>query len=248
MFHDVLPSFATVAVIFLGAGLVKGVIGMGLPTIAMGVLGLVMPLPQAAALLMVPAFVTNVWQTAGEGWREVFRRLWLLQAAIAAGVALAAVALPNENETAGRVLLGACLLAYGLSGLAGWRLRAPPAHWHAPAATIAGVCTGVLAALTGVYVLPAVPYLQSLGLERRRLAQGLGLTFTTSTLALGLMLASHGALDARSSMQSTLALLPALAGMVLGQRIRDRMSERTFRACFFAGLAALGAWSLAVGH
>ena len=48
--------------IFLLAGLVKGVIGMGLPTVAMGLLALVLPPAEAAAIVVVPSLVTNVWQ------------------------------------------------------------------------------------------------------------------------------------------------------------------------------------------
>ena len=47
---------------FVVAGFVKGVTGMGLPTVAMGVLGTLMLPAQAAALLLLPSFVTNVWQ------------------------------------------------------------------------------------------------------------------------------------------------------------------------------------------
>lgn len=39
---------------FLGAGLIKGVTGMGLPTVAMGLLGTVMPPAEAAAMLVIP--------------------------------------------------------------------------------------------------------------------------------------------------------------------------------------------------
>jgi hypothetical protein len=49
---------------FLLAGLVKGVIGLGLPTVSMGPLSVVMPPAKAASLLIVPSFVTNVWQLA----------------------------------------------------------------------------------------------------------------------------------------------------------------------------------------
>ncbi|NVZ80096.1 sulfite exporter TauE/SafE family protein, partial [Pseudomonas gingeri] len=49
---------------FLLAGTVKGVIGLGLPTVAMGLLGLAMVPAQAAALLIIPATLTNVWQLA----------------------------------------------------------------------------------------------------------------------------------------------------------------------------------------
>jgi uncharacterized membrane protein YfcA len=40
--------------IFIAAGLVKGVTGMGLPTVAMGLLGLLMPPPAAAACWCSP--------------------------------------------------------------------------------------------------------------------------------------------------------------------------------------------------
>lgn len=67
---------------FLLAGFVKGVIGMGLPTIAMGLLGALMPPVQAASLLVVPSLVTNVWQlAAGPNFAALLGRLrWMLVA------------------------------------------------------------------------------------------------------------------------------------------------------------------------
>src|ERR1700733_12815939 len=47
---------------FLLAGFVKGFIGMGLPTIATGLLTTVMAPGQAAALLVIPNLTTNIWQ------------------------------------------------------------------------------------------------------------------------------------------------------------------------------------------
>ena len=57
--QDLTVAVAVIAFTFLVAGLVKGVVGMGLPTVAMGLLGLVMPPVQAAALLVVPSLVTT---------------------------------------------------------------------------------------------------------------------------------------------------------------------------------------------
>ena len=59
---DHVSLVALVAGTFLLAGLVKGVIGLGLPTVAMGLLGLAMPPVEAAAMLLVPSLVTNVQQ------------------------------------------------------------------------------------------------------------------------------------------------------------------------------------------
>lgn len=242
--HDHVPIFFVASAIFFAAGIVKGVLGMGLPTVAMGLLGLLMPVPQAASLLALPSLVTNVWQAlAGGALPALLRRLGSLQLGIAAGV-VAAAWLPPLQDAAGRMLLGGCLLAYGVLGAAGWRLSAPSPRMQVLAGPVVGAATGVVTGLTGVFVLPAVPYLQALGLDRNAFAQALGLSFTTSTLALAGLLAARGHLGVAASMQSALCLVPALAGMWIGQVIRHDMSEAGFRKCFFLGTVALGGWLL----
>ena len=194
MFYEALPDFIVVSLIFFAAGAVKGVLGMGLPTIAMGLLGLVMPVASAAALLTVPSLVTNVWQAlAGSRLAALVRRLGTMQLGIVCGTLLAPMLLPAPPEALGRQLLGACLIAYGAFGLLGRSLGALPARHEAWAGLIVGSITGVITGLTGVFVLPAVPYLQTLGLGKDGLSQALGLCFTTSTLALAAMLAYESA-------------------------------------------------------
>src|SRR5437667_285036 len=87
-----------------------------------------------------------------------------------------------------------------------------------------------------VAALPAVPYLQALGLDKDDLVQGLGLSFTVSTLALAGSLAGEGAFDLSVAGASLVALLPACLGMLAGQWLRARVKPEPFRLCFFAGL------------
>lgn len=91
-----------------------------------------------------------------------------------------------------------------------------------------------------MFVIPAVPYLQALGLKRDELVQALGLSFTVSTVALAIGLAKDGIFRREDIGASVLAILPALLGMWLGQRIRRRVSVVTFRRWFLIGLFALG--------
>jgi hypothetical protein len=104
-----------------------------------------------------------------------------------------------------------------------------------------GAATGIVTALTGVFVLPAVPYLQALRLDPEDLVQALGLSFTVSTLALGIALAADGQVQAPHLGGSLLGLLAALAGMWLGQTLRTRMRPGSFRLWFLLGLMGLGA-------
>ncbi|RMU95125.1 hypothetical protein ALP20_05216, partial [Pseudomonas coronafaciens pv. coronafaciens] len=179
---------------FLLAGTVKGVIGLGLPTVAMGLLGLVMLPPQAAALLIIPSAFTNVWQLAtGGSLRPLLKRLWPMLIMIFIGTCVGAFWLGMSGSHSMTRALGGALLLYALSGLflPTFQVAARAERWLGP---LGGFITGVIASATGVFVIPVVPYLQALGLERDQLVQALGLSFTVSTAALAVGLSWNGAL------------------------------------------------------
>ena len=240
-YQNIGPALSLLVVLtFLLAGAVKGVIGLGLPTIAMGLLGLAMPPAQAAALLIVPSTLTNIWQLASGGHlRALLARLGPMLALIFIGTLLGSAWLGIDSGPWAAHALGAALLAYALYGLLGPSLHLAPAHerWLGP---VCGLVTGVITAATGVFVIPAVPYLQSLGLSREQMIQALGLSFTVSTLALAVGLAGQDALGGQALGASLLMLAPALLGMLAGQWLRQRISALLFKRCFFIGLAALG--------
>lgn len=240
---DLVTLFA--ALTFTLAGLVKGVIGMGLPTIAMGLLAEAMAPAEAATLLLVPSFVTNLWQlAAGPDCRALIRRLWPMLCGIGVGTLAGSGLLAEDRGGRAAMALGGALIFYALLGLAKVRL-AVPRRWERWLGAPVGLATGLVAAATGVFVIPAVPYLSALGLEKDALVQALGLSFTVSTVALGGSLFFGGAVQGGLAGSSLLALVPALIGMVLGQRLRALVDAASFRLCFFLGLLALGADLLA---
>ncbi|WP_428658482.1 sulfite exporter TauE/SafE family protein [Reyranella sp.] len=234
-------SWILIGATFLLAGLVKGVIGMGLPTVAMGLLALALPPAEAAAILVVPSMVTNVWQLmAGSRFAALARRLWPMMAAVLLGTIAGAGVLAGNVAGLAKIGLGIALIVYAVVGLAGIRLSVAARHegWLGP---LVGAATGLVTGATGVFVIPAVPYLQAIGLEKDELIQALGLSFTVSTVALAVGLLRVDAWQMSSVWLSLLALVPALVGMQVGQWLRQRISAATFRRVFFAGLLLLGA-------
>jgi uncharacterized membrane protein YfcA len=233
---------AIVTLAFLVAGTVKGVVGMGLPAVAIGLLGLAMAPAQAAALLIVPSLVTNVWQlVAGPRLGALTRRFAVLMIGVCAGTALGIGLLTSGNTTPASAALGSGLAVYGAYGLLSARPRVSPLaeRWLSP---IIGLCTGVMTGATGVFAIPAVPYFSALGLEKDELIQTLGLLFTVCTIALAVGLMAHARFPASVATGSVLALVPTLGGMVLGQKVRNRLAPEVFRRWFFVGLVALGAY------
>ena len=81
------PSLILVAAAtFFVGGVVKGVTGMGLPTVAMAILGGLVSPVTAAGLMIAPAFVTNVWQIfTRRSLGRLLARLWTMMAAVVAG-------------------------------------------------------------------------------------------------------------------------------------------------------------------
>jgi uncharacterized protein len=238
--HVITSELAIVALVFSLAGVVKGVAGMGLPTIAMGLLGLMMAPAQAAAFVVVPSLVTNVWQfLSGPHRLALARRTWPMLGAICLATWASAGLMTGQGGTRAVSWLGMALVAYAVIGFAKIHLSVPKKHeaWLSPTV---GTATGVVTGATGVFVIPAAVYLQALGLEKDDLVQVLGLSFTTSTLALAAGLASRGAFHMSQAGGSALCVVPALIGMAIGQAIRARVSPATFRLVFLTGLLFLG--------
>jgi hypothetical protein len=234
-----------VAGVFILAGFVKGVVGLGLPAIAMGLLALVMPPADAASILVLPTVATNIWQmAAGPSLRPVVARLWTFIVGVIAGTLAGAGWLVNAHGHYGTALLGIALALYALSALASIRFTVQPRTepWLGP---LVGLITGLVAAATGVFAMPAVIYLQAIGIEKEDLVQALGLSFTVSSLALAVNLASVSALNLSLGPASLGALAVACVGMWLGQMLRLRLQPATFRLCFLVGLLALGVYLVA---
>jgi uncharacterized membrane protein YfcA len=206
----------------------------------MGLLAIIMPPVEAAALLIAPSLLTNAWQTfAGPSLRKIVRRLWPMMVAVCLGTWGAAGFVSGVGGRYGSVLLGIALILYAATGLAAVRMSIARER-ETVLGVGAGVITGAITAATGVFVIPAVPYLQAIGLEKDELVQALGLSFTVSTLALAVNIALSASVGVSIAGPSIFACALACAGMWIGQLVRRGIPSATFRRCFFAGLVLLG--------
>lgn len=235
-----------IVAVFVVAGAVKGITGMGLPTVAMSLLGLWMAPATAAGLLVVPSLATNVAQCRGPHLVQLAARLWPGWLALAV-VTMIAPGLGSSSFTrSAHRWLGAILVGYGLWGL--WRPSLPDLsgqrRW---VGAVVGAATGLVTAMTAVFVLPWVPYLQSLRLEKEAMVQALGLSFTVATLALAVRLQAPtpvGSWSVSAGLAVGVALLGAFAGLKLGEVLRGRLAGPGFQRALFLVFIALGTANL----
>ncbi|MGA7436683.1 MAG: sulfite exporter TauE/SafE family protein [Luteibacter sp.] len=194
----------------------------------------------AASLLVIPSFVTNFGQLfAGPSFLALLRRLWLMMLGIVMGTLAGSSLLTRINAAYAGIGLGSALIIYAIHGL--WaKPLSVSTRLERSLSPVIGLATGVINGGTGVFTLPAVPYLQALGLSKDDLIQALGLSFTVSTIALAAGLARGGAFHLENIALSALAIVPALLGMWLGTAVRKRISPAVFRRWFLIFIAILG--------
>ena len=231
-----------IAVALSIAGFVKGVIGLGLPTVSIGLLATQMPPAQALAIVIVPAIVTNIWQTfVGPYLRDIIRRLWPLMAGTVIGILACSGMMTGPYARISTVILGALLVIYGAISLGKVRFTVaePNQKW---VGGIVGLITGAISATTGVQVIPSMPFMQAIGMEKDELVQALGVFFTTATIALSFNLTAAGLLTTATALPGGIALVCAFGGMFLGQALRARMDQDAFRRWFLIAMMLLGAY------
>ncbi len=235
-----LSAILLITAVFLLAGFVKGMLGLGLPTVAVALLTASLGLPQAIALVLIPSFLTNVWQgLAGGHTRALAVRIWPFLIPATLTVWIGAAALARVDAKALSAVLGVLLTFYAAVNLANIRLSLSPRQepWAGP---LVGAVNGVFTGMTGSFTVPGVMYLQSIGLSRDALIQAMGMLFTLSTVALAVALSGNNLLTRDMALGSLLAMIPALIGMGAGGWMRGRLSEAAFRRAFFLSLLALG--------
>ena len=231
-----------IALTFLLAGAVKGVVGMGLPTIGLAVLTATLGLQPAMALMIVPTLVTNFWQAlAGEHTRAVWSRLWPFLVVAVITIWFGAQALQRVDADLLSALLGVLIAFYALTSLLGFHVTVAR-HREVWASPLVGAVNGVLTGMTGAFLVPSVLYFQAIGLQRDQMIQAMGMLFGLSSLALAVALGGQRILTWELGILSSGAVLPALLGVVLGQRLRKRLDEATFKRVFMIALLIIGGY------
>ena len=235
---------ALIAFTFLAAGFIKGAIGMGLPIVVLTLLAATLGIREALALFLIPGIAANIWQMLSGPWLgQLFRRMWPFLLAAVGGIWLGTWVLANADTALLEALLGAVLIVYSVFSLLTPQLPPPGRRegWMSP---LAGGAGGVVFGMTGIFIVPGILYLQTLGMKRDMFVQALGLTFITISTTLTVSMAGRDLVSVEEVLTSAAALVPTFLGLYLGRSVRHRISEAAFRQLFFVALIFSGLYMI----
>ena len=232
-------TFALIALAFLFAGVIKGVLGMGMPAILMVIFTLMMPPLEAIPLILIPMLLINVFQF----WRGpepsvTARKFGVLAFFTFVTIILVAFNLRRFPEEFLLASIGFAMVLFALPSLLGWRFTIGPSPlWQA----LAGCVAGIIGGLSSVWSPPVVMYLMGRNISKDEFVGSVGYIFMVGSIGLGIALGSIQLLTAELFLPSMIGLGLSLMGFQIGEALRRRIETETFRKLILVAFLLMGA-------
>lgn len=216
-------------VVYLLAGTVKGVVGIGLPTAAIGMMSQLIQPGTAIALVIIPMIVTNIWQVYRCGQvRSSIRRYWRFMLSLAVVISVSSRFATQVSQSALMLVMGITIVIFSLDTL--WRKPwVLPASYDRITQYLAGIAGGVMGGFAGIWSPPMVGYLLAIGVDRDEFVRALGLLILVGSVFLGIGYWQTGLLSVEIAKASVFVTVAALLGFVIGERIRRRLDAARFK-------------------
>ncbi|MCG6904406.1 MAG: sulfite exporter TauE/SafE family protein [Rhodobacter sp.] len=229
-----------IAISFLLAGAIKGAVGMGLPTAAMGLMTLVLDPRTAISLILMPMLLSNAWQVYRSGQiPRAFRTYLPFAAALMIGVAVTVSLSRNAPDRVLMALLGGAILIFVAVNASRWAPRIPDHRDHA-AQMFTGAFAGIMGGVTSVWAPPMAVYLAARGVAKDEFVRASGLLIFLGSLPLAIGYLGQGFLDRQLGLMSLAMLVPTFAGFAFGESLRHRLSETGFKRFLLIVFALMG--------
>ncbi|MEL6961352.1 MAG: sulfite exporter TauE/SafE family protein [Pseudomonadota bacterium] len=226
---------------FLFAGMIKGVVGIGLPTASIAILAQVTDPRQAIALLLLPALAANAWQVYRSGrLLEAVREFWPFAAVMTVGIwifARFAVHVPADVLIIGT---GIVIILFALSSLISKPYALPPA-FDLSAQLGAGALAGIMGGLTSIWSPPMVIYLLARRLSKDAFVRVTGMLILVGTIPLIIGYMQAGLMTPTLAAYSAMLILPTWLGFAIGEWMRHRLDAEQFRRILLIVFFFMGA-------
>jgi len=222
------------------AGVVKGILGIGVPVVSVSLLSLVINVPTAVALLPIPILLSNLWQSLSSGQvLRTLRRFAALIVALVVGTFVGARLLVDMDQRTLLGIVGAAVLVFAISAQFPRHLRIGPGteRWLGMPVGFIG---GMLGGMTTFFGPPLIMFLFALNLEKDEFVGTISTIYLCAAIPLAVALGMFGFMGPQEYAWSTAAAAPLFLGVLVGQWLRSRISQSAFRRGLLLMLLVVG--------
>ncbi|UTW55064.1 sulfite exporter TauE/SafE family protein [Kordiimonas sp. SCSIO 12610] len=239
---EISPEILTIiALVFLVAGTIKGLIGIGLPTIAISLMSLVIDARLAITLTIIPMFASNIWQVyRGGKILETLRKYWIFSTLLIISIFCTALISRSVSSDIILIILGSVVTIYAILSLLKWAPRIAAQH-DPHAQTGFGLAAGILGGFTAIWAPPLIIYLTSRQIPKDEFIRATGMLITVGSTPLLFGYVQNGLLTPELATTASLMTIPVLIGFIVGEFLRKYISTAKFHTIVLSIFAVMGA-------
>lgn len=229
-----------VFLVFFISSFLKGLTGLGFSTICIGLLAIFLDIKIAIPLIFLPSITSNIIVMIQAGrFSEAIRRFWVLILSCLPGILLGAWLLTKSSGKIPTIALGLVMIIYSLLDLQK-RTSSISSEKEKHLNPLIGLLSGGINGMTGSQIIPVLPYLLSLKLNRDLFVQTLNCVFSFNTVVLMIFLGKTGYIHQKTLLFSLTGIIPVALGVLVGGSIRKKIPEKIFRQIIMLFLLLLG--------
>ena len=225
----------------LCGGLIKGTLGVGTPLLTVPLMALVLPAQTAVAIMAIPVVVANLWQASqAKRLAAVVSRFWPAFFAVLLGTYIGVAILSTIDERTLLLFVGIAVIVFTVLQASSYRFDLSPAM-EKPVGMLFGLSSGVIGGVSSMFGPMLILYLTSVkNLDKNQFVGAISFLYVAAVVPWALILYAFGILDMRLGVLSIAATIPVTLGLIIGQKLRQRISEQRFHRLVLLILLASG--------
>ena len=238
MYNDPLLIIIIFFAVLCG-GLIKGIIGFGMPMVALPIIAFMLPATKAIIILCAPIFLTNFMQMKIKEGITSYRFLPMFLSLVIGLLIGARLILEIKLNTITQIIAIAVIFVAIINSF-GLQIKNINKNWERSITIIIGFFSGILGGLSSFYGPPMLAYLVALKLKKETFIRVVSTMYFIGSFPLYGSLMYYGLGTINDLYFSLFLIIPALIGQKVGSRIRNKISENIFRTFVLIILFILG--------
>ena len=223
---------------FIVSGIIKGFLGLGLPSTAMGLLTLVIEPIHAISIMVAPILFSNIFQYARSSQPyKTFTELKVFALSIIVSIFVTSLFITAYPKSLLTIAIGSSMVIFSLNQWFGFKIQIGPSYSFQ---VLIGTLSGVLGGLSSIWSPPVAMYLIARDYNKEDFISATGFLFMVGGIPLGLGLYFAGVLTFAIAIQSFAALIFVLIGFRIGEYLRSFVNQQTFRNSVLVAFIILG--------
>ena len=218
-----------VSLAFFVAGVVKGVIGIGLPTTAITIMTFFVSPLMALGLNLIPMTVTNIWQfSKADNPRELIKNYKYFAISLVVFILITSFYANQIGDNVVRLIFAIAVLLFVSLQIFGFNFKMNPKRdslWQSSLGTLGGIFGGA----ASIWAVPVTMYLLMKNVKPKQFVDISGFLIMIGCLPVSIGYIATGVFQPNMFIYGALGSVIGIVGFQIGEKLRNKVNAKTFK-------------------